>query len=45
MALTQTAFSDKLIVENYPHAMFLVEETTGEIVVCLGENENGEVCA
>jgi hypothetical protein len=42
MALVETAWTDQWIAENYPNAYFLVEESTGEIVVCLGENENGE---
>lgn len=43
MALVQTAWTDQWIAENYPNAMFLVEQATGEIVICLGENEEGKV--
>lgn len=43
MALVQTNWTDQWIAENYPNAMFLVEQATGEVVICLGENENGEI--
>jgi hypothetical protein len=41
MALIETAWTDQWIAENYPNSYVLVEESTGEIVICLGENEEG----
>lgn len=36
MALYATDWRDEYISENYPDAMILAEESTGEIVICLG---------
>lgn len=42
MALIQTEWTDQWIAENYPNFMAFIEESTGEIVICLGENEDGQ---
>lgn len=39
--LIETMWTDQWIAENYPNAMFLVEQTTGEVVICLGMDEDG----
>lgn len=39
--LIETMWTDQWIAENYPNAMFLIEQTTGEVVVCLGMDEDG----
>jgi len=41
MALKPTDWQDQWIAENYPKAVFF-EDNTGEIVVALGENADGE---
>lgn len=41
MELIQTEWQDQWIAENYPHAMFLVDQS-GEVIVLLGVNEDGE---
>lgn len=41
MALIETAWQDQWIAENYPNSMAFIEERTGEIVICLGVNEDG----
>lgn len=39
--LIETMWTDQWIAENYPNAMFLIEQTTGEVVICLGMDEDG----
>lgn len=43
--LIETLWSDQWISESYPDAMYFIEESTGEIVICLGVNEDGEDCS
>jgi len=42
MALIETAWSDQWIAENYPDSFAFIEENTGEIVICLGVDEDGK---
>jgi hypothetical protein len=42
MATKPTDWQDQWIAENYPKAVFSEEVRTGEIVVSLGENADGE---
>jgi hypothetical protein len=42
MATKPTDWQDQWIAEHYPKAVFSVEEYSGEVVVSLGENEDGE---
>lgn len=41
--LIETMWTDQWIAENYPNAMFLIEHSTGEVVICLGMDEDGKV--
>jgi hypothetical protein len=36
-----TKWEDQWISENYPNAFYLVDKN-GEVIVCLGVNEDGE---
>ena len=36
-----TEWQDQWIAENYPNAMFVIDKS-GELIVCLGVNEDGD---
>lgn len=44
MSLISTEWGDQWIAENYPHSAFYIEANTGEVVVLLGIDEDGNEC-